>query len=65
MKERGTDVEYLQEREEILDYLKQELESGDILLTLGAGDVWEIGEEYLNIKNKPRGKGQDFEHLSQ
>jgi UDP-N-acetylmuramate--alanine ligase len=65
MKDRGIDVEYIQEREEILAYLKQELESGDMLLTLGAGDVWEIGEEYLKIKNKPREKGEDFEHLSQ
>ncbi|TNF54752.1 UDP-N-acetylmuramate--L-alanine ligase [bacterium] len=65
MKERGADVAYIKEREEILDYLKQELETGDILLTLGAGDVWEIGEEYLNTKNKSRKKGENLEDPSQ
>jgi UDP-N-acetylmuramate--alanine ligase len=28
--------------------LKDALRGGDLLLTLGAGDVWKVGEEYLN-----------------
>jgi UDP-N-acetylmuramate--alanine ligase len=27
--------------------LKQRLRSGDLLLTLGAGDIWKVGEEFL------------------
>ncbi len=29
------------------DYLNHELQEGDLLLTIGAGDVFEIGEKYL------------------
>ncbi len=32
---------------EALSYLKSTVEAGDIILTLGAGDVWKIGEEFL------------------
>jgi UDP-N-acetylmuramate--alanine ligase len=35
--------------------LKKDLKSGDILLTLGAGDVWKVGEQLL----KELGKNQD------
>ena len=27
--------------------LKDKLRDGDLLLTLGAGDVWKVGEEFL------------------
>ncbi len=30
-----------------LSYLESTVEAGDIILTLGAGDVWKIGEEFL------------------
>lgn len=33
---------------DIVSYLNKNLESGDILLTVGAGDVFEVGEMYLN-----------------
>jgi UDP-N-acetylmuramate--alanine ligase len=33
--------------EEIVDYLKANLKDGDLLLTVGAGDVYKIGEMYL------------------
>ena len=33
-------------------HLKEILERGDILLTLGAGNVWKIGEEVLDILNR-------------
>jgi UDP-N-acetylmuramate--alanine ligase len=31
-----------------LSYLSQTLLPGDVLLTLGAGDVWKVGEMFLN-----------------
>ena len=33
--------------DEIVDYLKGNLEEGDLLITMGAGDVFKIGEMYL------------------
>ncbi|MEK6529063.1 MAG: UDP-N-acetylmuramate--L-alanine ligase [Nitrospirota bacterium] len=53
IKDRGKDVIYIGERGKILDYLSVELKAGDMLLTLGAGDVWKLGEEFLkNLKCK-------------
>jgi UDP-N-acetylmuramate--alanine ligase len=40
-------VRYIAEREELLAVLKKETKAGDLLLTLGAGDVWKIGEAFL------------------
>jgi UDP-N-acetylmuramate--alanine ligase len=50
IKDTGKDIEYIENRDEILDYLNSELREADILLTLGAGDVWKIGEDFLKIK---------------
>lgn len=47
------DIQYIKDRDQILSYLGTELKSGDTLLTLGAGDVWKIGEDFL----KQMGKG--------
>lgn len=46
----GKDIEYIKERNYITGYLDKELRANDILLTLGAGDVWKIGEEFLKYK---------------
>lgn len=51
IKDRGKDIEYIKDRKEILNYLGKELKAKDMLLTLGAGDVWRIGEEFLKIKD--------------
>lgn len=47
-------AEFIKEKSEILDYLGGELRDGDMLLTLGAGDVWKLGNEFLEMK---RAKG--------
>ncbi len=52
IKDTGKDIEYIRNREEILDYLDAELKEGEMLLTLGAGDVWKIGEKFLEIKGR-------------
>ncbi len=41
------EVYYLRERTEVVPFLQRYLQANDILLTLGAGDVWEIGEAFL------------------
>jgi len=41
------DVTYAVDFPAALQALQQKLQEGDLLLTLGAGDVWKIGEEWL------------------
>ena len=41
------DVAYLGGRDEIVKHLCETLRAGDLLLTLGAGDVWKLGESVL------------------
>ena len=40
-------VRYLPDEEELLAGLKEETRAGDLLITLGAGNVWKIGEAFL------------------
>ena len=42
------EVYYLRERAEVVPFLRHYLRANDILLTLGAGDVWHIGEAFLH-----------------
>ena len=44
-------VRYLPDKEELLADLKEETRAGDLLITLGAGDIWKIGEAFLADKN--------------
>ncbi|WP_341412545.1 UDP-N-acetylmuramate--L-alanine ligase [Clostridium aceticum] len=41
---------YMSSFEEIIDYIYDRLEPGDLVLTMGAGDVYKIGEGLLNKK---------------
>ena len=40
-------VAYADDRRKLVEELKRATRPGDLLLTLGAGDVWKIGEAYL------------------
>jgi UDP-N-acetylmuramate--alanine ligase len=42
------EVYYLRERAEVVPFLQRSLRANDILLTLGAGDVWQVGEAFLH-----------------
>lgn len=48
----GTNAISLDSFSEIEDYLLTHLSSGDLLITMGAGDVYKIGEELLNGTDK-------------
>lgn len=52
IRDSGKEVEYIKDRKEIINYLVDNLRSGDTLLTLGAGDVWKIGEEFIRLKQR-------------
>ncbi len=41
------DVTYIPDREKVAGHLLSILKKGDLLITLGAGDVWKIGEEIV------------------
>ncbi len=48
IKEHGQrEVHYLPVRSAVVPFLRQYLREGAILLTLGAGDVWKVGQEFL------------------
>jgi UDP-N-acetylmuramate--alanine ligase len=38
---------FIEENAETADYIFQHLNAGDMVLTLGAGDIWKTGEELL------------------
>ncbi|MBI4482486.1 MAG: UDP-N-acetylmuramate--L-alanine ligase [Acidobacteria bacterium] len=41
------DVTYIDQLSDVVPLLKDKLRPGDLVLTLGAGDVWKVGEELL------------------
>jgi len=42
------DVEYITDRSALNDYLASIVKPGDLILTLGAGNVWQVGVELVN-----------------
>jgi len=51
IKEHGhKEVMYIPDREETMAYLLEQLHENDVLITLGAGDVWKIGREFMKRK---------------
>ena len=41
------DVTWISERDKLCEHLQRVLQPGDILMTLGAGNVWQLGETML------------------
>jgi UDP-N-acetylmuramate--alanine ligase len=44
---RHRQVSYMPDRIPLLEHLRRETTAGDLVLTLGAGNVWQIGEAFL------------------
>jgi UDP-N-acetylmuramate--alanine ligase len=44
----GVDAVYIGGFDEILSYLRNNLEEGDVLITMGAGDIYTLGETFLS-----------------
>lgn len=44
----GVDALYLGGFDEIINYLKDNLKEGDVLITMGAGDIYTLGENFLS-----------------
>lgn len=41
------DVVYLPDREALVEHLTKSLSPGDVVVTLGAGDIWKVGDEVM------------------
>lgn len=41
------DAHYVPDKKQIPGYLKSIVKTGDIVITMGAGDIWKFGEEFL------------------
>jgi UDP-N-acetylmuramate--alanine ligase len=41
------DVTFIPEREKIVEHMLSVLKKGDLMITLGAGDVWKLGEQVV------------------
>jgi len=53
IKSRGhKDVTYIENRDDLAGWLGDNLKQGDMLITLGAGDVWKVGEAALKMLRK-------------
>jgi UDP-N-acetylmuramate--alanine ligase len=41
-------VHYVPDKKQVPDFLMQTKQPGDIIITMGAGDIWKFGEEFIN-----------------
>ncbi|HEX2945693.1 MAG TPA: UDP-N-acetylmuramate--L-alanine ligase [Clostridia bacterium] len=48
----GKKVFYIKEFENIAEFLDKNTESGDLVITMGAGDVYKVGEMFLEMRKK-------------
>jgi len=47
-------VKYLPSKKDILSYLYEIVRPGDIIITMGAGDIWTVGQELAEQLNKTK-----------
>jgi UDP-N-acetylmuramate--alanine ligase len=50
IRKHGGDAIYISDFQDIAQYLDQNTQSGDLILTMGAGDIVRCGEMFLNIR---------------
>ena len=43
----GGDAQFLDTFDRIVDHLRGHVGPGDLVVTMGAGDVWKVADEYL------------------
>ena len=47
-------IKYLPSKDDILSYLSEIVQSGDIIITMGAGDIWTVGQELAEQLKKTK-----------
>jgi len=50
----GADAEYVASFDAVCDYLEQHVNAGDVVVTMGAGDVWKVADEYIQRLRRDR-----------
>ena len=45
-----SDVRYIAGQDAIIEHLLEKAHPGDLIITMGAGDIWKVGEHYLDEK---------------
>jgi UDP-N-acetylmuramate--alanine ligase len=53
--QKGKDVLYLKDFDSIMEYLNKNAKAGDLVLTIGAGNIYEVGEMFLKDYKKAVG----------
>ncbi len=43
----GAETLFIESFERICDYLKENVTAGDLIVTMGAGDIWKVADEYI------------------
>ena len=51
----GQEVTYIKERENVADYLASIVKEGDLVMTMGAGDIYKTGEELVALLTNRKG----------
>jgi UDP-N-acetylmuramate--alanine ligase len=44
---KGSEALFIDSFETICDYLQKNVEAGDLVVTMGAGDIWKVADEYI------------------
>jgi UDP-N-acetylmuramate--alanine ligase len=53
LQKNGQDVIYISRLDDVVKFLMRELRSGDLVLTIGAGNVWTVGQNLaMNLKDR-------------
>jgi len=47
MRANGTQALFMDDFKAICDYLKSNVSSGELVVTMGAGDIWKVADEYI------------------
>jgi len=50
----GVEAEHIGTFEAVCDHLEKELRAGDLVVTMGAGDVWKVADEYIQRLRRNR-----------
>lgn len=50
----GTDAEHVMTFDAACDHLEQHVKAGDVVVTMGAGDVWKVADEYIQRLRRNR-----------